>query len=295
GSTGSIGVQTLEVVKQLGCAVQGLAAYQNTALLEQQAREYHPCCVAIGDSSRYLSLKRALADTDILVTAGSDAVCALAAAPDAGTVLNAVVGIAGLPATLAALAAHNPLALANKESLVTAGALVMERARQAQSVLLPVDSEHSAIFQCLNGENRDRIRKILLTASGGPFFGKSRNQLESVTVADALRHPNWHMGKKITVDSASLMNKGLELIEAMHLFGVMPDQIEIVVHRQSILHSAVEFDDGAVMAQLGAPDMRLPIQYALTWPDRLACPATSLSLFDVGCLTFERADLETFG
>ena len=294
GSTGSIGTQTLQVAGALGIRVRALAAGSSVDLLERQAREWMPDVVAIADKSRYAALSSALADTHIRVEAGEEAVEALAASSDAGVVVNAVVGIAGLRATLAAVGAANPLALANKESLVTGGELVRAAQERSGSALLPVDSEHSAIFQCLNGEPRDRIRKILLTASGGPFFGKTKEELRSVTVSDALCHPNWSMGKKITVDSATLMNKGLEVIEAMWLFGVPSERIEVLVHRQSIVHSAVEFDDGAVIAQLGAPDMRLPIQYALTYPDRMIGPSKRLSLFDAGALTFERPDAETF-
>ena len=293
GSTGSIGTQTLDVIRHLNGAVEGLAAHRNTALLEKQAREFCPRRVAVGDPDCYGALKTALADTDIEVSAGPQAVAALAAEP-ADAVLNAVVGIAGLESTLAALEAHNTLALANKESLVTGGELVMRRAKETKTPLLPVDSEHSAIFQCLNGENRDRIERIILTASGGPFFGRDRAFLASVTPDQALHHPNWSMGAKITVDSATLMNKGLELIEAMHLFSVRPEQIEIHVHRQSIIHSAVEFADGAVIAQLGTADMRIPIQYALTYPDRADNAFERLSLTDVGTLTFEKPDTETF-
>ncbi len=293
GATGSIGTQALDVAKNLNLPVYGLSAHQNTALLEQQARAFNPRCVAIGDPARYKAMKTALADTDIAVTAGPNAVAELAAQP-VELVLNAVVGIAGLNATMACLKAQNPLALANKESLVTAGALVMAAAKQHDVPVIPVDSEHSAIFQCLNGENRDRINKILLTASGGPFFGKAQAALQSVTPWEALRHPNWQMGRKISIDSATLMNKGLELIEAMHLFDVAADQIEILVHRQSILHSAVEFCDGSVIAQLGTADMRTPIQYAVTWPDRLPGVGKALSLFEVGALTFEPADAGTF-
>ena len=294
GSTGSIGTQTLEVVRHLNCAVQGLSAHRNTALLERQAREFHPRRVVVGDADCYHALKTALADTDIEVAAGPQAVAELAAVP-VDIVLNAVGGIAGLEATLAALDAGTPLALANKESLVTAGELVMRRSAETETPILPVDSEHSAIFQCLNGEKRDRINRILLTASGGPFFGRDRAALASVTPEQALRHPNWRMGAKITIDSATLMNKGLELIEAMHLFSVKPEQIEILVHRQSIVHSAVEFCDGAVIAQLGTADMRIPIQYALTWPDRMPGLSRPLSLFEAGALTFERPDPQTFG
>lgn len=293
GSTGSIGTQTLDVAKNLGLSVWGLCAHSNTKLLEKQAREFHPRCVAIGDISRYNELKNALADTDIEVSAGEDAVLSLAAAK-VDVVLNAVVGIAGLGATLAAIRAQNTLALANKESLVTGGNLVINEAKRAGVKIIPVDSEHSAIFQCLNGENSDRIKRIILTASGGPFFGKTADELKGITPQQALKHPNWSMGRKISIDSATLMNKGLELIEAMHLFGVSADKVDIHVHRQSILHSAVEFEDGAVMAQLGSADMRIPIQYAVTYPDRLPCPAKPLSLFDVGTLTFERPDCETF-
>ena len=293
GATGSIGTQALDVAKHLNMPVYGLSAHQNTALLAEQARAFHPRCVAIGDAARYKALKTALADTDILVTAGPDAAAELAAQP-VELVLNAVVGIAGLGATMACLRAQNPLALANKESLVTAGELVMAAARENNVPVIPVDSEHSAIFQCLNGENRDRINKILLTASGGPFFGKTRAALQNVTPAQALKHPNWRMGQKISIDSATLMNKGLELIEAMHLFDIEADRIEIHVHRQSILHSAVEFCDGSVVAQLGTADMRTPIQYAVTWPDRLPGVGKALSLFEVGALTFEPADTGTF-
>ncbi|MDF3005544.1 MAG: 1-deoxy-D-xylulose-5-phosphate reductoisomerase [Oscillospiraceae bacterium] len=293
GATGSIGTQALDVAKNLNMSVYGLSAHQNTALLEQQARAFHPRCVAIGEAALYKTLKTALADTDIVVTAGPDAVTELAAHP-VQLVLNAVVGIAGLGATMACLQAKNTLALANKESLVTAGELVMATAKRNNVQIIPVDSEHSAIFQCLNGENRDRINKIILTASGGPFFGKTKSALENVTPAQALKHPNWQMGQKISIDSATLMNKGLELIEAIHLFDVEAQQVEIHVHRQSVLHSAVEFCDGSVMAQLGSADMRTPIQYAITYPDRLPGVSKTLSLFEVGALTFERADPETF-
>lgn len=293
GSTGSVGTQALAVAKHLGCVVSGLASKSNTALLERQAREFRPRRVAIADPGLYRALKTALADTDISVLAGEDAVACLAR-QSCDVVLNAIVGVAGLRASLAALKAGRTLALANKESLVAAGGLVMAAADSSGAKILPVDSEHSAIFQCLNGENRDRINKILLTASGGPFFGRTAKELQGVTVQQALRHPNWSMGKKITVDSATLMNKGLELIEAMHLFSVLPGQIEILVHPQSILHSAVEFSDGAVMAQLGAPDMRLPIQYALTWPERQKGIAALLSLSDAGSLTFAPPDERTF-
>jgi len=293
GSTGSIGRQALDVVRNLNLTVTGLCAQSNVALLEQQAREFNPRCVAIGDVSLYGSLKTALADTDIKVTAGEDAIVELAA-QKTDVVLDSIVGIAGLAAALSACEAGNTLALANKEALVTGGKLVIDAAKRNKVDIIPVDSEHSAIFQCLNGENRDRIKKIILTASGGPFFGKKAGELKCITPAQALKHPNWSMGRKISIDSATLMNKGLELIEAMHLFSVGVDKIDIHVHRQSIIHSAVEFEDGAVMAQLGSADMRIPIQYAVTWPDRMPSPAKPLSLFEVGALTFDRPDIETF-
>ena len=293
GSTGSIGRQTLDVAKNLNLKVTGLCAQSSVALLEQQAREFNPRCVAIGDSSLYGSMKTALADTDIKVTAGEQAIEELAA-EKADVVLDSIVGIAGLGAALSACKAGNTLALANKEALVTGGKLVTEAAKHNNVEIIPVDSEHSAIFQCLNGENRDRIKRIILTASGGPFFGRKSDELKNITPAQALKHPNWSMGRKISIDSATLMNKGLELIEAMHLFAVGADKIDIHVHRQSIIHSAVEFSDGAVMAQLGTADMRIPIQYAVTYPDRLPSPAKPLSLFETGALTFERPDTETF-
>lgn len=293
GSTGSIGRQTLDVAKNLNLKVTGLCAQSSVALLEQQAREFNPRCVAIGDSSLYGSMKTALADTDIKVTAGEQAIEELAA-EKADVVLDSIVGIAGLGAALSACKAGNTLALANKEALVTGGKLVTEAAKHNNVEIIPVDSEHSAIFQCLNGENRDRIKRIILTASGGPFFGRKPDELKNITPAQALKHPNWSMGRKISIDSATLMNKGLELIEAMHLFAVGADKIDIHVHRQSIIHSAVEFSDGAVMAQLGTADMRIPIQYAVTYPDRLPSPAKPLSLFETGALTFERPDTETF-
>lgn len=294
GCTGSIGVQTLSVARDIGCTIFALAAQKNIEVLEAQAREFSPRFVAIGDSSLYRPLKDALQDTDVTVLAGEACIAELAAMP-VDCVLNAVVGIAGLPFTLAAIDAGNTLALANKESLVTAGELVMQRAKEKGVPILPVDSEHSAIFQCLQGEGHHAIHRILLTASGGPFFQKTKAELASVTAEQALCHPNWSMGPKITIDSATLMNKGLELIEAMHLFSVTPDQIEVIIHRQSIVHSAVEFCDGAVIAQLGTPDMKLPIQYAITYPDRLPCGTNRLSLTEIAQLTFASPDYATFG
>ena len=293
GSTGSIGTQALDVARAHGIKIKALAAGKNAELLEAQAREFKPSTVALSDERLAKQLKVSLADTDIKVTGGDSAAEELAA-ESCDAVLNAIVGIAGLKSTLAAIGSGNTLALANKESLVCAGDVVMECARKNNVSILPVDSEHSAIFQCLQGIPEGAVSKILLTASGGPFFGKTKKELENATVADALNHPNWDMGAKITVDSATMMNKGLEVIEAMHLFGVSAKDIEILVHRQSIVHSAVETADGAVIAQLGTPDMRLPIQYALTYPERLSCPCKRLSLTQIGSLTFEKPDTDTF-
>lgn len=293
GSTGSIGTQALDVARAQGYRVAALAAGKNAALLESQAREFEPQLVAVFDETAARDLKVRLADTNIKVVSGEEGVV-LAATVDCDTVLNAIVGIAGLKPTLAAIRKGRTLALANKETLVTAGDLVMAEAEKNNVQILPVDSEHSAIFQCLQGVPQGALSKILLTASGGPFFGKTEKELQNVTPQSALKHPNWSMGAKITIDSATMMNKGLEVIEAMHLFGVRAQDIEILIHRESILHSAVELADGAVIAQLGAPDMRLPIQYALTYPQRLSCPSERLSLTDVGNLSFFKPDVKTF-
>ncbi len=293
GSTGSIGAQALEVVRHRSdIRITALAAYGNTKLIEEQAREFSPLAVALYDENAAKDLKIRLADTDIRVLSGESGVLQLASGRG-DTVLSAIVGIAGLKPTLTAISAKKTVALANKESLVTAGDLVKKKLKQYGVTLLPVDSEHSAIFQSLQGVPKGSLRKILLTASGGPFFKKTARELESVTAADALKHPNWSMGAKITVDSATLMNKGLEVIEAVHLFDVKPDDIEVLVHRQSILHSAVELSDGAVIAQLGTPDMRLPIQYALTYPER-GESFERLDLFKAASLTFEKPDTDTF-
>lgn len=294
GSTGSIGVQTLEVARTHGIPVKGLAAYSSEKLLEAQAREFNPEAVCIFREDCYGSLKTRLADTGIRVVTGMEGLCEVAALPSADLTVNAVVGMVGLQPTLAAIAAGKNIALANKETLVTGGSLVMRAARVKGVSILPVDSEHSAIFQCLQGYSGNRVNKILLTASGGPFFGKKREELEGVTVEQTLRHPNWDMGAKITVDSATLMNKGFECIEAVWLFGVSPEQVEVVVHRESVIHSMVEFEDYAVLGQLGVPDMKIPIQYAITYPERRPCPTRRLSLFDYGTLTFAKPDLETF-
>ncbi len=294
GSTGSIGTQSLDVARKHGYEVCSLVAGSNVKLLEEQIREFKPKTAAVMDEAAGKALKAAVADTETVVTFGPEAVVELAAENDADTVINAIVGIAGLQPTLAAANAKKDIALANKETLVTGGELVKKAIKENKVKLLPVDSEHSAIFQCLQGAPEGSLRSILLTASGGPFFGKTRDELKNVTVAQALKHPNWSMGAKITIDSASLMNKGLEVIEAVHLFDVKVDDITVVVHRQSIIHSAVEFRDGAVIAQLGTPDMRLPIQYALTYPERSDCQAERLDLFKVGSMTFERPDTDTF-
>lgn len=293
GSTGSIGTQTLDVCRMHGFGVRALSAGSNTELLEKQAREFHPEYVCIFNEDAFSDMKQRLSDTNVKVLCGMEGLCELARL-DCDIVVNSVVGMVGLVPTLEAAKAGNDIALANKETLVAGGRLVTDCIKQNNVQLLPIDSEHSAIFQCLIGAGENRPSKILLTASGGPFYGKTRDDLREVTVEQALKHPNWSMGAKITIDSATLMNKGLELIEAVRLFDVRPEQVEIVVHRQSIIHSAVEFEDGAVIAQLGSADMRIPIQLALTYPERLPSPAKKLSLFDVGQLTFGRADEGTF-
>lgn len=293
GSTGSIGTQTLDVCRMHGFGVKALSASTNTAQLEKQAREFKPEYVCVYSESSYSDMKQRLADTEIKVLCGMEGLCELARL-DCDIVVNSVVGMVGLLPTLEAAKAGNDIALANKETLVAGGNLVTDCVKEHGVKLLPIDSEHSAIFQCLMGAGENRPEKILLTASGGPFYGKNTEELRGVTVEQALKHPNWSMGAKITIDSATLMNKGLELIEAVRLFDVRPEQVEIVVHRQSIIHSAVEFEDGAVIAQLGTADMRIPIQLALTYPRRLPSPAKKLSLFDVGQLTFSKPDPETF-
>lgn len=293
GSTGSIGVQALEAAERNGIKITALAAGRNIKLLEEQARKYKPDTVAVYDKTAAKDLAVRLADTGIKVLPGEDGVCE-AARSGCDTVLNAIVGIAGLVPTLAAIDAGKTVALANKETLVAGGEIVNRRIKEKGVRLLPVDSEHSAIFQSLQGAPEGSLKKILLTASGGPFYGKTKKELENVTVDQALKHPNWSMGAKITIDSATLMNKGLEVIEAVRLFGVSPDNIEVLIHRQSIVHSGIELSDGAVIAQLGTPDMRLPIQYALTYPKRADNAFERLSLTDIGTLTFERPDTETF-
>ena len=295
GSTGSIGTQALEVAQQAGYRIVGLAAARQVDLLEQQIRRFTPSVAALYDEEAAADLRRRVADLPVRVLSGMDGLCELASWPEADMVLNSVVGMVGLRPTLAAVAAGKDVALANKETLVAGGAFVMDAVAKAGVKLLPVDSEHSAIFQCLQGcPPERRIQRLILTASGGPFFGRRAADLENVTLADALNHPNWSMGQKITIDSATMMNKGLELIEASWLFSMPPDKIDIVVHRESIIHSLVEYEDNAVLAQLGAPDMRVPIQYALTYPDRLPCPVKQLRLEDWNKLTFYAPDDEAF-
>ncbi|MBP3310420.1 MAG: 1-deoxy-D-xylulose-5-phosphate reductoisomerase [Ruminococcus sp.] len=294
GSTGSIGTQSLDVCEKHGLKVTALAAHSSVKLLEEQTRKFAPEYVCIYNEGMYGELKSRLSDTSTKILCGMEGLCQIAALEQSDIVLNSVVGMVGLLPTLTAINAGKNVALANKETLVAGGTLVTSLAREKGVTIYPVDSEHSAIFQCLQGNKREQLSKIILTASGGPFFGKSYDELRSVTKADALKHPNWDMGNKITIDSATLMNKGLEFIEAKWLFDLEPEQIEIVVHRQSVVHSAVEYNDYSVIAQLGVPDMKIPIQYALTYPDRLECPTGRLSLTDYGRLTFEKPDYGTF-
>lgn len=296
GSTGSIGTQTLDIVDQnpVDLQVVALAAGSNITLLEQQARKYKPVFVAVWNEVRANELKQKLADTQITVASGMDGLLAVATIPESEILVTAIVGMLGIRPTIAAIEAGKDIALANKETMVTAGHIIIPLAKKCGVSILPVDSEHSAIFQSLNGERQNKIKKILLTASGGPFRGKTYEALEKVTLEDALKHPNWSMGRKITIDSATMVNKGLEVMEAKWLFDVKPSQIEVVVHPQSILHSAVMFEDGAVIGQMGTPDMRLPILYALFYPERRMLYAEELDLFAIGNLTFERPDRETF-
>ncbi|MGN0442570.1 MAG: 1-deoxy-D-xylulose-5-phosphate reductoisomerase [Acutalibacteraceae bacterium] len=295
GSTGSIGTQALEVCEKLNIRVTALAAGGNIELLEKQARKFRPSLVAVFDEKKASLLKAALKDTDIRVVSGMDGLCLAASHEECDTVLNSVVGMVGLLPTLTAAKAHKNIALANKETLVSGGSLVMQAVKENGVKLYPVDSEHSAIFQCLQGVPNDKaLSRLILTASGGPFFGRTKKELESVTVEQALKHPNWSMGQKITIDSATMMNKGLEIIEASWLFDMPQDKIDVVVHRESIIHSLIELTDNSVIAQLGMPDMKIPIQYALTYPERLPCAVKRLSLADVGKLTFFEPDIEAF-
>ncbi|MBQ7698661.1 MAG: 1-deoxy-D-xylulose-5-phosphate reductoisomerase [Paludibacteraceae bacterium] len=296
GSTGSIGTQTIDIVRQYPdqYSVYALTANTSIDLLIRQAREFHPAAVCIADENYYTRLRDALADTDIKVWAGADSIAHVVQAAEVDIVVAAMVGFAGLRPTIAAIQAGKTIALANKETLVVAGAIIQDLALLHHAPILPVDSEHSAIFQSIVGEDADSIEKILLTASGGPFRTFTREQLRHVTAEQALRHPNWQMGAKITIDSATMMNKGFEVIEAKWLFGVRYDQIEVLVHPQSIVHSAVQFRDGAVKAQLGTPDMRLPILYALAYPDRLQSTLPRIDWTKTASLTFEQADTQRF-
>ena len=296
GSTGSIGTQTLDVVRAYPdrYGVYAICAHRSIDKLIEQAREFHPEVVCIADESLYEPLKAALSDLEIKVWAGDEAIAEVVTMPSVDIVVASMVGYAGLRPTIEAIKAGKTIALANKETLVVAGEIICELAQQYHTPIFPVDSEHSAIFQSLVGEDRSEIEKILLTASGGPFRTFSLEQMRSVTAADALKHPNWDMGAKITIDSASMMNKGFEVIEAKWLFGVPVEKIQVLVHPQSIVHSAVQFTDGAIKAQLGAPDMRLPIQYALSFPERLASDFPRADLLQLGSLTFEEPDMNRF-
>ncbi|MBR6950398.1 MAG: 1-deoxy-D-xylulose-5-phosphate reductoisomerase [Oscillospiraceae bacterium] len=294
GSTGSIGTQTLEVCALLGIGVTALCAGRNIDLLEAQARQFRPAVVGVADTEAGRTLRSRLADLPCRVVYGAEAAQETAADPGADVVVTAMTGTAGLLPTMAAVREAKRIALANKETLVCAGRLVMAAAARHGAQIVPVDSEHSAIFQSMDNHAGVRPTGIKLTASGGPFRGLTWEEMRAMPPERALKHPNWSMGAKVTIDSATMMNKGLELIEAMHLFGMAPENIEILVHPQSIVHSAVEYADGAVIAQMGTPDMRLPIQYALTWPERLPCPAPRLDLAALGTLTFERPDLTAF-
>ncbi len=295
GSSGSIGQQTLKVAQACGHRVAAITVNRSVELAEAQARQFQPRLAAAADERAAAELRVRLADTTVKVLSGEEGVLEAAALAEADTVVTAIVGVAGLRPTLAAIDGGKRIALANKETLVCAGELVMAQAEQTGAEIVPVDSEHSAIFQCLQGcADRGEVRRLILTASGGPFFGKSREELAQVTRAQALRHPNWAMGEKITIDSATLMNKGLEFIEAMRLYSMPPEKIQIAIHRESIVHSLVEFEDGAILAQLGSADMCLPIQYALTWPERTPGPAKPLDLLSCPPLTFQKPDPETF-
>jgi len=294
GSTGSIGVQALNVCENLNIKVVALAANSNVKLMEEQIRRFKPKVAALFDEKAADELSIAVKDTNTKILIGMEGVKETVTHAEADTVLTSVVGIAGLIPTMAAINAGKNIALANKETLVTSGDIVMKAIREKGVSLFPVDSEHSAIFQCLSGNRHEDVDKIVLTASGGPFRGYTRDKLKEVTVKQALNHPNWSMGSKITIDSATLMNKGLEVIEAMWLFDIPVNDIEVVVHPQSIIHSMVAYKDGSVMAQLGAPDMRIPIQLALTWPERMSNPFNKVNFYELNGLTFEKPDVETF-
>ena len=296
GSTGSIGTQTLDVVRNNSkeLEVVGLAANTRVAEVEKQVREFKPKYVCMYDEKAAKDLKNRLSDLETIVYSGMEGLLEIVSVPEADTVLTAVVGMIGIQPTIRAIESGKDIALANKETLVCAGHIIMPLAAEKKVKILPVDSEHSAIFQSLNGEPKDKVEKILLTASGGPFRGKKVSDLVNMTAADALKHPNWDMGPKVTIDSSSLVNKGLEVMEARWLFDVSLDNIQVVIHPQSIIHSAVQYVDGAVIAQLGVPDMKLPIQYALFYPDRRPMAEKRLDLFELGSLTFEKPDTDTF-
>ncbi len=295
GSTGSIGTQTLEIARTNGdLEITALAAGSNVERLEAQIREFRPSLAAVWAEEKAKELKSRIRDLDVRVVTGMEGLIEVAEQPESGILVTAIVGMIGIRPTIAAMKAGKDIALANKETLVTAGHIIMPLAEECGVRILPVDSEHSAIFQCLNGENRCELHKILLTASGGPFRGKKKEELREVQVEDALKHPNWSMGRKITIDSATLVNKGLEMMEARWLFGVEPQDIKIVVQPKSIIHSMVEFADGAVLAQLGTPDMKLPIQYALYYPQRRYLPGERLDFWKLGQITFEEPDMENF-
>ena len=295
GSTGSIGTQTLEIAEHMGFGIEALAANRNVRLLEEQVRKYRPSLAAVYEADAAAKLKTAVADLPVRIVAGMEGLLEAASVPGADTVVNAVVGMVGLRPTLAALEAGKRVALANKETLVAGGALVTKTAREKGLPLLPVDSEHSAVFQCMQAAPpHGGLERVLLTASGGPFFGKKAEELAGVTPAQALKHPNWSMGAKITIDSATMMNKGLEVIEAAWLFGLPESKIDVVVHRESVVHSMVEFCDHSVLAQMGVPDMRIPIQYALTYPERFPCPVERLDLAKYRNLSFYEPDDQTF-
>ena len=295
GSTGSIGTQTLEVARNNGdLEIVSLAAGSNVKKLEEQIREFHPRLVAVWTEEKAKELRDAVKDLDVKVVSGMDGLIEICTLPEAEIVVTAIVGMIGIVPTIAAMKAGKDIALANKETLVTAGHIIIPLAKETGVQILPVDSEHSAIFQCLHGENRSQLKKILLTASGGPFRGKKLEDLKNIQVEDALKHPNWAMGRKITIDSSTLVNKGLEMMEAKWLFGVEPKDIQIVVQPKSIIHSMVEYVDGAVIAQLGTPDMKLPIQYALYYPERRFLPGDRLDFWKLQEITFEKPDMETF-
>lgn len=295
GSTGSIGTQTLEIVREHGdIQVVAMAAGSNITLLEQQIREFHPSLVGVWEEEKAKELRVKTADLPVKVLSGMEGLLAVSVIPESEILVTAIVGMLGIKPTIAAIQAGKKIALANKETLVTAGHIIMPMAEEYHVPILPVDSEHSAIFQSLQGAGDNAISKILLTASGGPFRGRKREELQNIQVEDALKHPNWAMGRKITIDSSTLVNKGLEVMEAKWLFDVNLEQIQVVVHPQSVIHSAVEYADGAVIAQLGTPDMRLPIQYALYYPERRSLSGERLDLFALGQLTFERPDTDTF-